>query len=260
METHLTIKNLKINKNKTIGKVIIVVEGQSEEFKLLKHIFVNVLNYNYISIRRGKKEIERFISRENDNCTIIIVNTSSSSIKTIMEDTNYKDKLYELVKKEYNESLKNIPVYIIWDRDNLSNTKKDILKNINTFSSALDNEYDMNGLLLLSYPCVEAYELSNFDNQLWKKTFENSLSAKTKMKSIIPSIHDINEKTLLRAVANMNKTLNMYRVTQYDPSYFKDINLKVFSFEEKKYHLEKLYDALSLISIMFLDLGIIVEK
>ena len=46
MECQITTKNLKINKNKSIGKVIIVVEGESEEFKIMKHIFTKILNYN----------------------------------------------------------------------------------------------------------------------------------------------------------------------------------------------------------------------
>ena len=44
MECQDTIKNLKINKNKSIGEVIIVVEGEFDEFRLLKHIFTKVLN------------------------------------------------------------------------------------------------------------------------------------------------------------------------------------------------------------------------
>ena len=35
MECQNTIKNLKINKDKSIGEIVIVVEGESEEFRLL---------------------------------------------------------------------------------------------------------------------------------------------------------------------------------------------------------------------------------
>ena len=50
MECLNTTKNLKINKNKTIGEIVVVVEGESEEFRLLKYIFTNVLDYNYIPL------------------------------------------------------------------------------------------------------------------------------------------------------------------------------------------------------------------
>lgn len=162
MECQNTIKSLKINKNKSIGEVVIVVEGEKEEFKLLKHIFTKILDYNYVQVRRNKVMKDKFESKNNKNSTIIVANTSNSNIKTIMEDKNYKDKLYNLLKKEYNRSLKNVPIYILWDRDADSNTSDVVLKALNTFTSSLDNDYDMNGLLLLSYPCVESFELSNF--------------------------------------------------------------------------------------------------
>ena len=92
MECQSTIKNLKIKKDKTISEIVIVVEGESEEFKLLKHIFTNVLDYNYIPIKRNKIMRDEFHSKSNINSTVIIANTSNSNIKTIMEDLNYKDK------------------------------------------------------------------------------------------------------------------------------------------------------------------------
>ena len=113
MECKNTIKNLKINKNKTIGEIVVVVEGESEEFKLMKYIFTNVLDYNYIPIKRNKIMRDEFRSRTNPNSTIIVANTSSSNIKTIMEDKDYQDKLYELLRTDYKRSLKSIPIYII---------------------------------------------------------------------------------------------------------------------------------------------------
>lgn len=55
MECQGMTKHLRINKQKSIGEVVIVVEGESEEFKLLKHIFMNILDYNYVPIKRNKK-------------------------------------------------------------------------------------------------------------------------------------------------------------------------------------------------------------
>lgn len=260
MECQNTIKHLKINKNKTIGEVVIVVEGESEEFKLLKHIFTEIFDYNYTSIRRNKVMKDVFVSKTNKNSSVIIANTSNSNIKTIMEDNDYKDKLYLLLKTDYNKSLKNIPIYILWDRDNDSNEEMVVLKSLNTFTSALDNNYDMNGLLLLSYPCVEVYELSNFDKKLWKSNFQTSNDAKKEMKSIRPKLIDINEKTLLLAVENMHRTLKEYGINSYDPSDFKKENLKVFKIESEEYHNYKYFNALSLISIMLIDLGLIVEN
>ena len=117
MECHNIIKNLKINKEKSIGEVVIVVEGENDEFRLLKKIFTKILDYNYISLKRNKVLQHEFKSKSNKNSTVIIANTNSSSIKSIINDGEYKDKLYKLLKGEYQKSLKNIPIYILWDRD-----------------------------------------------------------------------------------------------------------------------------------------------
>lgn len=256
MECQNTTKNLKINKNKSIGEIIVVVEGESEEIKLLKYIFTKVLDYNYISLKRNKVMTNEFRSKTNPNSMVIVANTNSSNIKSIMEDQNYQDRLYNLLKTDYNRSLKSVPIYILWDRDKESNSKENVLKILNTFKNSMDNGEEMNGILLLSYPCVESYEISNFDKQLYRKTFSSSEEAKKLFKARRYSLTNITEKTLITAVGNMHRTMNNCDLKQYDTSDFHKINKKIFTIEEEKFN-NKGYDALSLISIMLIDLGII---
>lgn len=260
MECQNTIKNLKINKDKSIGEIVIVVEGESEEFRLLKYIFTNVLDYNYVTIKRNKIMRDEFRSKTNSNSTIIVANTSNSNIKTIMEDTDYQDKLYKLLKTEYKRNLKNTPIYIIWDRDYESNAEDTVIKSLNTFRSAMDNDSNMNGLLLLSYPCVESYELSNFDKQLYKKYFINSQEAKNLFKRERYSLTSINENTILNAVGNMHRSLSEIDIKEYDPSDFFKVNKKVFEYEKEYFETQNKIPAISLISVMLVDLGIIVEE
>ena len=261
MDCQNTIKNLKINKDKNLGEVVIVVEGQSFEFNLLKHIFTNILDYNYIPFKRGKKEPDKFVSKSNNNSTVVVINTSSSNIKSIFEDQNYKDKIYEFLKTKYNRKLTNTQIYFIWDRDRDSNDSKIIKEGLTTFKSALDNDFEMNGLLLLSYPCVESFVLSNFNKNLWRKMFKNSKDAKASL-SDSPKISNskINEKTLLLAAENMHRTFREIGINDYDTSNFKKNNLDIFSYEEDTYKERKKYYALSLVCIMLIDLGIITEK
>ena len=68
-------------------------------------------------LKRNKVMRDEFRSKTNPNSTIIVANTSSSNIKTIMEDKDYQDKLYKLLITDYKRSLKSTPIYIIWDRD-----------------------------------------------------------------------------------------------------------------------------------------------
>lgn len=260
MECQSIIKNLEIKKNKAIGEVVILVEGESEEFKLLKHIFVNILDYNYVPIKRNKIMRDEFRSKTNSNSTVIIANTSNSNIKSIMEDSDYKDKLYNILKKEYQRSLKSVPIYILWDRDVESNDGDVVYKTLKTYSNSLDNGYEMNGILLLSYPCLESYILSNFIKRFWKTKFSTSDEAKKALRSNRCSLNNITENSLLLAVENMNNTMKTYGINNYDPSAFSELNELIYNQEEDLYKSKKYYDALSLISIILIDLGIIVEK
>lgn len=259
MECQSTTKNLKINKNKTIGEIVVVVEGESDEFKLLKHIFTEVLDYDYISIKRNKIMQHEFHSKSNKNCTVIVANTSNSSINTIMEDEEYKDKLYSLLKREYHRSLKSTPIYLLWDRDKETTKEEYVVKALDTFTNSMDNNYDMNGIILLSYPCLESYHLSNFDKNLWRKKFTTSADAKKEFKTSRNSIYDITEKTLLLAVENMHRSMLGYSIRSYEPSDFKKINETIFRKEKECYKENRYFNALSLISIMLIDLGIITE-
>lgn len=260
MECQNIIKNLKIDKNKTIGEIVVVVEGESEEFKLMKHIFTNVLDYNYMPLKRNKVMRDEFRSKTNPNSTIIIANTSSSNIKTIMEDKDYQDKLYELLRTDYKRSLKSTPIYIIWDRDYESNDEKIVLRTLNAFKNAMDNDFDMNGILLFNYPCVESYEISNFDKQLYRKYFKSSKAAKDLYKEKRYSLCNIDETTILNAIGNMHRSMNAIGVSNYDPSDFHRINKKIFEYEKSIYDSSGKIPALSLISVMLVDLGIIYEE
>ncbi len=256
MECQNTIKNLRINKEKVIGQVVVVVEGEEDEFKLLKHIFTKILGYSYIQMKRNKVMQHTFKNNQN---TVIVANTKSSSISSIMEDKDYKDKLYNLLKKEYNKTLKNTFIYILWDRDKDTNKDSNYIKALETYANSMDNDYEMNGLLLISYPCLEAYNLSNFDKKLWKRDFKTSFDAKKTFHMSLNSIKDINEKTILLAVYNMHHSMLEYGINNYDPSNFKRINKRIFRLENEYFKHNKMFNALSLISIMLVDLGIIEE-
>lgn len=260
MESQLTTKNLKFNKDKNVGEVVIVVEGMKDEYSVLKHIFTEVLDYNYFPVRRGNKITERYQSKSNKNSNIVVINTKSSSIKSILEDENYQDRLYKIIYEEYQKSLKYVRTYFIWDRD--ENSECDIKKALKTFHNYhyLEN-YEMNGLLLISYPCLEVFELSNFEKLLYKKEFDKASSVK-KYKELIKkeklyNIENINENTLLLAVENMNRVFKEFKINKYDPSDFKENNLKILKKESDFYVNNKKWRALSLISLMLIDLGII---
>ncbi len=197
MECLDTIKSLKINFKKNISTVLIVVEGARDEFQLFKHIFRDVLHYEYVEKKRGQtrfREFNEFIQKGNENSRIIVVNTSNSNIGSIKEE-KYRDDLYILLYEKYGLDIKNVPVYYIWDRDCDSNdedcTKSLLVKMQNPY----ENDDYMSGLLLLSYPCSEAYTISCFDKN--KEFLDVKPKVFVKDKGL--AISDIEKNNLLKA-------------------------------------------------------------
>lgn len=263
MECQNTIKTLKFNKDKKIGTVVIIVEGEQDEFTLLKHIFTQVLDYSYRYIKKNKILHDEYKLEDKKN-TVIIANTRNSNIDSVINDEDYKVELSKLLKRDYNKNLKNTSIYIIWDRDKDKNDGDIIQEHykdaIENFYSAYDNDYEMNGLLLLSYPCHESFILSNFKKRFWLNRYSTSQECKKAYNTSINSIKDINENTILLAAENMHKAMKECNIDFYDPSNFRNTNEKIYKKEEEYFDDNKYFLTLSLISVMLIDLGIIVEE
>lgn len=261
MDCQNTAKTLKINKNKTLGRVIVVVEGEDEEFKLLKHIFEKVLGYSYVEFNRRSKTMKKcFINKNNSNSVVIIANTNGSSLSSIVDDTEYQDKLYRLLQEDYQESLSNVPIYFIWDRDRFTNSKDEVSLILDMYSNSRDNGFGMNGMLLLSYPCVECYELANIQKHEFKNSYSTSDECKKGKNKSKFRIKNINEKTLLLAAENMHRVLLEFGIKNYNTDNFKHTNKRIFRKQEEYYKDYELIRSLSLISIMLIDMGIIVKE
>ena len=261
MECLDTTKYLKINFKRNIGNVLIIVEGSSDEFLVLKQIFQNILHYHYIEKKRTQqnfKNYDEFVMKGNENSRVIVINTKNSNLSSIKKDEEYLNEIYKKLYEEYGIDIKNINVYFIWDRDSSSNPEeitKDLLGHL---GNSLENKNgEMNGLLLLSYPCLETFIITNFD----KKTLflkENDLKKYVKKHNY--KTNSIDKYTLLNAVVMMNKALLKIGIQDYDLDDFSATSLKVFEKQELIRKRRKYYNLLSLISIMLLDLNIITMK
>ena len=252
-----TVKTLKINKEKRVGTVIIVVEGERDEYRLLKHILTEVLGYSYKKIQKNKLITDSYIGKENGSI-FYVANTSNSNVNSIEKDESYLERISEVIREEHRD-IRYASIYYLWDRDRESNDATFIEKLLSDlFHAKGELDYSKRGLLLLSYPCLEVYGISNFDKKLWEKDFMSSEAAKESLKY---SIKNINSNTLLRAAINMNNSLKEMNIINYNVDEFKNTNLKIFK-KEEEYYLKKnkYYMALSLITIMFIDLGIISEE
>jgi len=101
------------------------------------------------------------------------------------------------------------------------------------------------------------YVLSNIQED----SFYNKFSTGTELKSYLHE-HKINHKnidenTLVLATEELFKAFSSMNIKNYDIDHFGSCNMNIFEFEECAYSKEELYQALSLISISLIDLGII---
>ncbi len=157
----------------------------------------------------------------------------------------------------YGIDIKNVPIYYVWDRDYDSNPEKEVRTAIKRFDNSQESsDGEMHGLLLLSYPNIECYIISNYDVPVPNET--------KNQKSIIKKYHfdikNIDENTLLKAAETMGKNLLGFGIKEFNLNDFKKISLKIFDKEERVYKDLGYYRRLSLVSMMLLDLGIIYFK
>ena len=228
---------------------------------MLKQIFRNILHYNYIEKSRKQKkfkEYDEFVMKGNENSRVIVINAKNSNLSSIKKDENYLNEIYKKLYLEYGIDVKNINIYFVWDRDKNSNPKEVTKDLLSRLGNSIENKNgEMNGLLLLSYPCIEAFTISNFDE---KTIFLKEKNLKKYVENYNYTINKIDRYTLLKATAMMNKVLLKFGINEYDLDDFSKISLEIFNKQEELLFNKKYYNLLSLLSIMLLDLNIITIK
>ena len=250
-----TIKSLKINIKRNIGTVILVVEGEEYEFKLLKKIFRDILHYQLLTKKRGQnkfKEYNEFVMKGNENSRVIIINTKNSNIGTIENDNEYRNELYKLMYEKYGLDTKNFPIYFIWDRDSESNKSEIVIKLLKKLTSPYENEEYENGLLLLSYPCCESYTISCFEK-------EKNIVQEDIKKYLIKNNYDvsrIDRYKIQYAALEMIKKIKRFGIN-FSLKNISFINIRVFEKEEEYFKKNENYILISFISVILIDLGVI---
>ena len=262
---------MKLNKNVNIGNVLFIVEGEKSEFVLLKHIFKRILNYSLITNNRSQKEFEEYKSIINPNSTVAIINTKYSNIKYAGESGNdYLDTLFEKLINEYDFEVDTAWIFFLFDRDHQSNNNPKLIRNlINTLKNPLDNGTNRAGELLLSYPGIESYKLScveedvhlindNLDSNN-KIFFCNQLKTFVNNKGL-GNIQNFNETHLCHACSEFLKYLvytNNTFSAETDFDDFSSKSLHIFDIQEKNLSSKKYNDFFSMLSLAFLQLGLL---
>lgn len=169
------MEGIKINKQKALGTVVYVLEGAKDEYRLFKNIFKKIFSIMPIVCKKETTDLSKYQIKENKDSIVILINSQNSSIKSL-ENDEYIKRIINKVSTQANIDMSNSAVYFIWDRDNKSNNSETITSLMEKYHNSRDNEYEMNGLLLLSYPSLESFIISCFEERCFQ--FKNKLYEK----------------------------------------------------------------------------------
>lgn len=223
--------NVRINKEKSIGKVLYIVEGNKTEALILYYIFCKIYDYQFESILRGKG-YHKYNSKENIMSQVFVINTEESNIKTIDKDNDFLNNLYITLFEQYDFNVDNAAIYYLFDRDYQSNT--DVLF-INKMISTL----------------------SNFEQHVFEERKETGKELKQYLHSRHINHQNITEESLMCAVRELWEALQKIGKLKLDLDDFREVNKKIFDFEEKEMESNKAYRILSLLCVSLLDLGLL---
>lgn len=219
---------IRLNKEKSIGKVLFVVEGGKTESYILHRIFCKILDYQMETFLRDKG-YDKYNSKENPTSQVFVINAEESNIKYIEKDNEYLNNLF----RELIENLLSI----------LGNSR--------------DNGFERQGMLLLSYPSIEAFTLSNFVRESFEQKFSTGHKLKLHLHEYKFNQSNITEATLLQATEAMFESINDIGIEDVNVDAFGETNKDIFYYEENVYVKEKAYRALSLVTIALIDLGLL---
>lgn len=250
-----------INKDKNIGKVVYVVEGARRELTLLSYIFTEIFDYSVVVAPRKNVPYLKYESKTNKLSRVFLVCAYESNISFVdnQKGQDYLNEVYKVLFEKYNLELSDAATYFIFDRDIQSNKSEEFEKLIPILKNSRDNDTEINGMLLVSYPAVEAYVKSCIDN-----TFDDRIKSAKELKFKVSEAQyqqdKIKDEQIINACDNMLSTIKNIsgrELIEKDLDDFAELNQIIFDKEEDFLTQKELYRILSLLSISFLDLGLI---
>lgn len=250
--------SIQLNKSKSIGKVLYIVEGGWTEPYILHRIFTRIFDYQVETILRDKG-YHKYNSKEIDTSQVFVINAEESNIKNIDKDNNFLNKLFAELIENYDFDVNNAAIYYLFDRDNKSNTDVKFIEDMLSIlkNSRENDDYHRQGLLLLSYPSIESFTLSNFEENSFGKEFDTGHSLKQYIAEQNVNHQKLSEDTLVTATKELFRAFSEMKIEEFDIDSFGKSNKEIFDYEENTHALDGLYRALSLVCISLIDLGLI---
>lgn len=246
---------MRLNKDKHIGRVLFIVEGIRMEFSLLRQIFCNLLGYSYIEKRRNKPD--KFINTLDCFSQVAVINTRESNIRDISENETYLDDVSDLLREKYRFPVDQSAIYYLFDRDPKSNTDSELIEDyIQALANPYDNDNYKTGQLLLSYPSIESFNISNF-RDITDLRFSLGKDAKAYIDDNSDiQLNRISDETLKKAADEFLKYLQSENIN-FDIDSFSAASHAVFTKQETEYLSGRGFRLFSMLTLAFLQMGII---
>ncbi|MFV0504776.1 MAG: hypothetical protein ACK5LT_12560 [Lachnospirales bacterium] len=251
--------NITFNKKKRIGRVIYIVEGNRTEVDLLKKIYHELLGYNYVSSNRDGYEM-KFLKDDDKYSVVYVLNSKNSNISSLLDSVELFDEVNNFIVNNYDKdfSLENAAIFYLFDRDFKSNENHVVKELIEMYGNSREGfGYNMQGLLLLSYPAIEAFLSENLLTKYFRHDFDLGCTLKHHLRSRHLDIKSITVKTLTKAMYRMHTMLNEMGISDYNIDDFAKTNEDIFNFQEDYLLANTGYKLLSLLSMSLIDLGLV---
>lgn len=156
------------------------------------------------------------------------------------------------------QSINRQYIYYLFDRDPKSNTNSALIERyILTLTNPYENDDCKAGQLLLSYPSIESYIISNFRDTADIPRF--SLGKDTKAyigQNTDIQMNKISEDTLIKAADEFLKYLSSEQIA-FDIDKFSEASHAVFTKQEAEYASGRGFRLFSMLTLAFLQMGII---
>lgn len=249
---------IRFNRDKNIGKVLLIVEGLDTEFYLLHRVFTRIFNFQFEKLNRMLK-YQKFNPQENTQSSIFVINTKESALKFVNDADEFLDMMFETLIEKYKFPVDRAAIFYVFDRDVKSNTDPVHVRHLmrSLSNSRESNGFGMQGLFLMSYPAIESFVASNFIDNSFGLAFETGGELKAYLRDQKLNQCRINEDTLAKAVSEMHLALKKLGINEYNLDHFSDTNLFIFNQQEEYYLTNRKYKLISLVCIILLDLGLL---
>ena len=252
-------KTYKLDRERNIGTVVFILEGAGTEFDLLETVFVKILGYQVEELKRNEPSGDIILRGNNPYSRVIGLNLKGNHLGDINDPE--LNALFHRLSSELGVKPEDAPVYFLYDRDVLSYEEDEVRSYAERFQDPYANTDGSQGQLLLSYPALESYLVSCFQDESWKLRYQLGKDLKTYAAQHSCQKQMLRSEThLSHAAEEMDTALENLGCGTYDLDALGPALLAAYDAQQESYKKEGTFSLLSLFSMALLELGILVEE